>query len=204
MSESGGSSSKGTELAKLVEDPDNLLNEALQRMPENKAREIMGKAADEALRLQVKRRESEDDIGIVNAKLLQAARFSEEMRQTETSAYEFSQTHRSEQGDARITVSRKPEGSRFCFVATACFGDIDHPIVSDLRAFRDKKLARHHLGRSFIAWYYENGEKLANVVSKVPGARKFLRPILWLTARTFTYTTKSELTKRERKFYKGG
>lgn len=190
MSENGGNNPKGSELAKPVDDPNNLLNEALQRMPENKAREVMGKAADEALRLQVKRRESEDDVGIVNEKLRQASRFSEEMRHAEKSDFDFSQTHRSEQGDARITVSRKTEAKRFCFVATACFGDIDHPTVSDLRSFRDEKLMTNPLGMSFINWYYSNGEMLAGVVSKIPGTRAAIRPVLSLIARVFVSSSK--------------
>jgi len=190
MSENGGNNPKGSELAKPVDDPNNLLNEALQRMPENKAREVMGKAADEALRLQVKRRESEDDVGIVNEKLRQASRFSEDMRHAENSDFEFSQTHRSEQGDARITVSRKTEAKRSCFVATACFGDIDHPTVSSLRTFRDEKLMLHPSGRSFVAWYYRNGKLLASVVSKIPGARAAIRPVLTLIARVFVSTSK--------------
>ncbi len=187
MSENGNNNPKGKELAKPVENPNNLLNEALQRMPESKAQEIMGKAADEALRLQVKRRESEDDVNIINEKLRSAARFSDDMEHNQSSDYNVSQTHHSEHGDARITVSRKieakSESRKFCFVATACFGNVDHPVVSDLRVFRDEKLVQYYWGRSFISWYYENGEGLASIVSKTPGARRVLRPVLWLLAR---------------------
>jgi hypothetical protein len=190
MSENGGSNPKNKDLAKPVEDPNNLLNEALQKMPEGKYKEVVGKAADEALRLQVKRRESEDDVAIVNEKLRQAARFSEDMQHSETSDYEFSQTHRSEQGDARITVSRKTESKKFCFVATACFDDIDHPIVSRLRRLRDERLAKYVWGQKFINWYYRNGEELADSISKIPGARTALKPILWFIAYTFTLTSR--------------
>lgn len=190
MSDDGGKDSKGKELAKPVEDPNNLLNEALQKMPENKYKEIVGKAADEALRLQVKRRESEDDVSIVNEKLKQASRFSEDMRHAEKSDYEFSQTHRSEQGDARITVSRKTESKKFCFVATACFDDVDHPVVYNLRRLRDERIAKYSWGEKFINWYYKNGEKLAGSISKVPGARRVLKPVLWLIAYTFILTSK--------------
>jgi hypothetical protein len=108
----------------------------------------------------------------------------------ETSDYEFSQTHRSEQGDARITVSRKTESKKFCFVATACFDDIDHPIVSRLRRLRDERLAKYVWGQKFINWYYRNGEELADSISKIPGARTALKPILWFIAYTFTLTSR--------------
>jgi hypothetical protein len=43
----------------------------------------------------------------------------------------------------------------FCFVATAAYGDYDHPYVRVLRELRDDTLADFGAGRSFIAWYYE-------------------------------------------------
>ena len=107
------------------------------------------------------------------------------MQHSQSSDYEFSQTHRSEQGDARITVSRRTESKKFCFVATACFDDIDHPVVSDLRAFRDERLEKNAWGRSFISWYYDNGERLAEVITILPGARVAMKPLLWVIARIF-------------------
>ena len=42
----------------------------------------------------------------------------------------------------------------YCFVATATFGNYDHPFVRVLRDFRDNTLAHYGWGRSFITWYY--------------------------------------------------
>src|SRR6185436_6937217 len=48
-----------------------------------------------------------------------------------------------------------------CFVATACYGSEHHPVVKTLQDFRDQRLATTTLGRTFVAWYYRNGPRLA-------------------------------------------
>ena len=62
-----------------------------------------------------------------------------------------------------------------CFVATACFGDEQHPTVLGLRRFRDQVLQKKSLGRSFIAWYYRNGPGLANTLDYIPWIYPLLR-----------------------------
>jgi hypothetical protein len=51
-----------------------------------------------------------------------------------------------------------------CFVATAAFGDPNHPDVAFLQRFRDKVLSHHKLGRDFIAIYQRFGPVLARFV----------------------------------------
>jgi hypothetical protein len=53
-----------------------------------------------------------------------------------------------------------------CFIATAAMGDYNHPIVMDLRLFRDNWLNERQWGKNFIKWYYENGPVVANLISK--------------------------------------
>ena len=76
---------------------------------------------------------------------------------------------------------RQPKGS--CFVATACFGDADHPTVVTLRGFRDAVLTRFAPGRRFIAWYYSHGPGLARLLDRFPAlkgpARLMLTSFLW-------------------------
>ena len=59
-----------------------------------------------------------------------------------------------------------PEKSGGCFVATAVYGNYDHPVVLDLRYFRDHFLDQKKWGRSFIKWYYTYSPNLANTISK--------------------------------------
>lgn len=59
-----------------------------------------------------------------------------------------------------------------CFVATAVYEDMHHPMVEELRKFRDTILPRAPFGagKRFHNWYYENGFSLANKMSDIPGA----------------------------------
>lgn len=56
------------------------------------------------------------------------------------------------------------ESGEYCFVATAAFGDYDHPTVRILRTFRDQFLRAFGLGRAFISLYYEVGPTLATYI----------------------------------------
>ncbi|MCP4447738.1 MAG: hypothetical protein GY811_20735, partial [Myxococcales bacterium] len=59
----------------------------------------------------------------------------------------------------------------YCFVATATFGNYDHPFVKILRVFRDDTLAHSSWGRGFIRWYYDNSPGLAAFIERHPVAR---------------------------------
>lgn len=53
-----------------------------------------------------------------------------------------------------------------CFIATAALGDYNHPIVMDLRLFRDNWLLKREWGVQFTSWYYTHGPKAASVIEK--------------------------------------
>src|SRR5262249_17747849 len=59
----------------------------------------------------------------------------------------------------------------FCFVATAAYGDYDHPYVRVLRRFRDETLAGFGAGRDLIAWYYAHSPPWADFIRRHPVAR---------------------------------
>lgn len=69
-----------------------------------------------------------------------------------------------------------------CFVATACYGDPEHPVVITLRRFRDEVLRRHAIGRSFVAWYYRRGPELAALIEMRPVWRSICRVVLRVVA----------------------
>lgn len=52
--------------------------------------------------------------------------------------------------DQFVTRGYKPTEKSGCFVATACLGDYNHPVVLDLRRFRDEFLKRKTWGRHFM------------------------------------------------------
>lgn len=53
-----------------------------------------------------------------------------------------------------------------CFIATAAMGDYNHPVVMDLRLFRDNWLLKRDWGVKFTNWYYTHGPKAANIIEK--------------------------------------
>tara|TARA_R110002096_G_scaffold44526_13_gene120551 strand:+ start:147818 stop:150166 length:2349 start_codon:yes stop_codon:yes gene_type:complete len=59
----------------------------------------------------------------------------------------------------------------YCFVATATYGNYDHPFVKILRVFRDDTLAHFAWGRGFINWYYDNSPALAGFIEDHAVAR---------------------------------
>lgn len=178
-----------------IQDPNNLLSEALRRMPEEKRAEIIGKAADEALRLQVKSAENKVDQDILAQKMDMASQKAREVAENRDVEIHFSTEHKSKEGDTRITVKSKPTpppqaqtSPKWCFVATACFGDFDHPLVIELRQFRDQVLMKSRGGAAFTNAYYRFGPYLASVLEAMPVLKVPSRFILTLLVRMLKRT----------------
>jgi hypothetical protein len=70
-----------------------------------------------------------------------------------------------------VIAPPKPVKDEGCFIATACYEDYNHPIVIQLRFFRDDFLARRKWGTEFILFYYKYSPKFANIIR----ANKLLR-----------------------------
>ena len=66
----------------------------------------------------------------------------------------------------------------YCFVATATYGDYDHPHVVVLRNFRDEVLATNAAGRWLIATYYRYSPPLAALIASSPTLRFVSRVLL--------------------------
>jgi antitoxin component YwqK of YwqJK toxin-antitoxin module len=58
------------------------------------------------------------------------------------------------------------EESGGCFIATATMGDYNHPIVRDLRDFRDQLLLNNIFGKIFVKTYYFFSPTIASLISK--------------------------------------
>ena len=65
-------------------------------------------------------------------------------------------------------------GTGGCFIATAAMGDYDHPVVMDLRMFRDNWLLKREWGVKFTNWYYTHGPKAARIIDKSFMLRKLI------------------------------
>jgi hypothetical protein len=70
-----------------------------------------------------------------------------------------------------------------CYIATACYGDADHPDVESLRRFRDEVLLRTVWGRAFVRVYYVLSPRIAERLGRhaLPAAilrRAVLEPLV--------------------------
>ena len=65
---------------------------------------------------------------------------------------------------ANILIWKLPKSG--CFIATASMGNYDHPVVLDLRFFRDNWLLKRDWGISFTKWYYKHGPIAASFIEK--------------------------------------
>lgn len=75
----------------------------------------------------------------------------------------------------------KPSASssgKNCFIATAVYGNIDHPKVELFRNFRDEKLRNYALGRVFIKFYYKYSPYLSTFVERNSTLKKYCKSIL--------------------------
>jgi hypothetical protein len=92
------------------------------------------------------------------------------------SSYSRSSTHG---GSTTTSTTRSSSTNEDCFVATAVYGDYEHPDVRRLRRFRDETLRHAAWGRAFIAWYYRYGPGLAE---RLEGRHALRRGIRWALA----------------------
>ncbi|HAQ71564.1 MAG TPA: hypothetical protein DCR48_11375 [Flavobacteriales bacterium] len=84
--------------------------------------------------------------------------------------------------------AKAPAAGGGCFIATAAMGDYNHPVVMDLRLFRDNWLLKRDWGVKFTNWYYTHGPKAANIIEKSTLLRKLtffaiVKPLQILTKR---------------------
>ena len=87
-----------------IENPKDLLGEALKRLSPQKTQEILGTAAQTALEIQVKQKEAELDLMIASRQLDQTAAAARQLAEAET--FRLEDEHRSASGYTRVTVSK--------------------------------------------------------------------------------------------------
>jgi len=92
-------------------------------------------------------------------------------------------------------VDTTPSGSGGCFIATATYGDYDHPDVIRLRKFRDNYLAKKSLGRQFIKTYYSYSPYAANIIKHSHSLRLLSYMIIVKPLVIFTYFLKNTVTR---------
>ncbi|HTZ41442.1 MAG TPA: prepilin-type N-terminal cleavage/methylation domain-containing protein [Syntrophales bacterium] len=84
-------------------------------------------------------------------------------------------------GGATMPTAANPPpdyAGKSCFIATAAYGDANHPIVAVLRDFRDAVLMDSAPGRAFVQYYYCVGPVLAEAIDGNEPACFFVRLLL--------------------------
>lgn len=65
-----------------------------------------------------------------------------------------------------------------CFIATACYNDYNHPIVLQLRRFRDQYLQKKRFGIKFITFYYKHSPSFSKRIERNRLMKTFIRLIV--------------------------
>lgn len=146
----------------------SLISQAVSRLSKEQADHLMGKAGDEALRLESKQHE-------LNIEYVHAKKTVEDaidaFNMLEKSGRLTTQKVTTDVKSGNSTIRIESKSGPKCFVATAAYQDEHHPDVNYLRAFRDEALSKSAVGRSFIDWYWHTGPKLAKFVEDKPVIR---------------------------------
>lgn len=65
-----------------------------------------------------------------------------------------------------LKIGEKRANTNNCFIATATMGSNDHPVVLDLRIFRDNWLLDRKWGLAFTEYYYKYSPNAAKIIEK--------------------------------------
>jgi hypothetical protein len=139
----------------------SLIEQSVSNLNQDQAKQLMAKAADEALRLEVKNREQNMDY-VVGKKAAEdhIDTFSLLEKNGKLTRQKVISDIKTGAGNLRI----ESKSGATCFVASVAYGDPNHADVAFLRHYRDTVLNAYTLGRSFISWYWRWGPVLAKAI----------------------------------------
>lgn len=170
----------------IIQNPGDLLGDALKLLPQKKAEELMGKASEEALRLQVKQKEIQIDREAFKVNIDNVVGGAQRAAEDKNIEFEVKHEQTSAHGRSTVHVKTVPQQppqqeSKFgmkCFIATVCYDDMYHPDLDSLRKFRDSVLVKTSAGQNFVVWYYRNGEMLAQKLRSSAFSRRAVKMLL--------------------------
>lgn len=154
-----------------------IIEKSLSALTPEQVQVLAGKAADEALRLEVKSREQNQDY-MFGRKAIEDHTETFEMLDKRGRLTSHKMVSDVNTGAGKMHIESK--SGTTCFVATAAYGDANHPDVVFLRLFRDMVLTQYSSGRTFINLYWRIGPSLAYYVSKLMVLKNISR---WLISR---------------------
>lgn len=153
----------------------SLIERSLANLDRQQVQNLMAKAGEEALRLEVKSREQNMDY-VAGKKTIEdhIDTFNMLDKSGKTTAHKVISDVKTGAGTTRI----ESKSGATCFVASVAYDDPNHPDVMFLRWYRDHILNKTQRGQSFIAWYWRNGPNLARLVGKSTLLRKMSRLVI--------------------------
>jgi len=158
----------------------SLIDQSLHNLTHDQVQHLMGKAAEEALRLEVKNREQNMDY-VVAKKTTEDHIDTFNMLEKNGRLTRQSVTSDIKTGAGNMRIESKSGAT--CFVASVAYNDPNHPDVMYLRWYRDNVLVNHRFGRAFTHWYWRMGPKLATVTKKSPALCVSARIVIELIVR---------------------
>jgi len=141
----------------------SLVEQAIRGLNPEQASNLIAKAGEEALRLEVKNREQSMDYGL-GRKVTEDHIDTFRMLDKSGKLTRQSIVTEIKTGAGNMRIESKSGAT--CFIASVAYDDPNHPDVIFLRLFRDEVLCHHKLGKAFIAWYWRTGPKLAKLVGR--------------------------------------
>jgi hypothetical protein len=161
--------------------PPSVLFQLLEELtPEDRAK-LKSAAAEGYMGLELERLKMQDRFLVSRAELDDFIAKVKELDALPTPLTSLSRTEISKRikGASGETVVSHRRG---CFVASFAYADPLHADVQLLRCFRHAFLESYATGRCFSAWYYSNGQSLAQIATHFH-LRKPSRAALWFLCR---------------------
>lgn len=153
----------------------SLIDAAVRSLDEEQTKNLLAKAAEEALRLETKSREQNMDY-IAGKKVAEDHIDTFSMLEKSGRLTRQSVTSDIKTGAGNMRIESKSGAT--CFVASVAYDDPNHPDVMFLRWYRDHILQYHLLGRVFIATYWKVGPKIAKFVGRTNMLRSWSRYVI--------------------------
>jgi hypothetical protein len=178
-----------------VQSPQDILTEAVKYLSPAQAERVVGAAAEELIRIGSLQKEGQIDADQLRDKLETVSGVIGEHASNPNVRSNAQINHRGTSGTVTVSFetgrpaqpqpSQEPkiQAKGAYFVATACFGDYDHPTVVSLRRFRDCRLMSNTACRRFVGVYYRYGPGLAAVLERFPPLKGPSRIVLAAIAR---------------------
>ena len=83
-----------------------------------------------------------------------------------------------ERSGAREARDKEADAKKGCFIATACYGDYEHPAVREFRWFRDTRMRQTTWGRLLVRSYYQCSPPIARFLQDKPAVAALVRRYL--------------------------